>query len=88
MKIKNGLVTRKINDFYAVVPVDKKHIDFNGMMTLNHSGKLLYDALKEDVSKQDLVKLLCDTYEIDDMQARKDVDIFIEKLEKHHLLEK
>lgn len=88
MRIKEGLVIRKINNFYAVIPSDKKTVDFHGMMTLNESGKKLYDALKNDISIDDLARLLYETYDIDQKQALEDVEVFIERLENHQLLVK
>jgi hypothetical protein len=86
MKIKEGFVVKKINDFYAVVPVNSKTIDFKGMMTLNSSAKLLYDALQEEQALEDLVAILMDQYDIDNETALKDVNIFIAKLDQHKLI--
>lgn len=86
MRIKEGFVVRKINDFYAVVPVNKKVLDFSGMMTLNESGKMLYDLLLTDVSKQTLIDFMCQTYDVSQEVAEKDIDVFLNKLISHQLL--
>jgi hypothetical protein len=86
MKIKEGFIMRKINDFYAVVPNNAKNIDFKGMMTLNETGKLLFEALSEDQSMASLVDLLVKTYQIDTDLAKKDVESFITKLDAYHLV--
>lgn len=86
MRIKEGFITRKINDFYAVVPINKKVLDFSGMMTLNASGKVLYDLLLNDISVDELVAQMRDLYDVSLEQAKKDIELFIKKLEDHDLL--
>lgn len=86
MRIKEGFITRKINDFYAVVPINKKVLDFSGMMTLNASGKVLYDLLLNDISVDELIAQMRDLYDVSQEQAKKDIELFIKKLEDHDLL--
>lgn len=86
MRIKEGFITRKINDFYAVVPINKKVLDFSGMMTLNASGKVLYDLLLNDISVDELIAQMRNIYDVSQEQAKKDIELFIKKLEDHDLL--
>ena len=86
MRIKEGFITRKINDFYAVVPINKKVLDFSGMMTLNASGKVLFDLLSNDISVDELIAQMRDLYDVSQEQAKKDIELFIKKLEDHDLL--
>lgn len=86
MRIKEGFITRKINDFYAVVPINKKVLDFSGIMTLNASGKVLYDLLLNDISVDELIAQMRDLYDVSQEQAKKDIELFIKKLEDHDLL--
>lgn len=86
MRIKEGFITRKINDFYAVVPINKKVLDFSGMMTLNASGKVLYDLLLNDISVDELIAQMRNIYDVSKEQAKKDIELFIKKLEDHDLL--
>lgn len=86
MRVKQGFMMRKINNFYAVVPNDAKHIDFKGMMTLNETGKLLFDALEKDQSLESLIELLMSTYDIDKDLAKRDVESFLAKLDAYHLV--
>lgn len=86
MRIKEGFMTKKINDFYAVVPINKKVLDFSGMMTLNASGKVLYDLLLNDMSVDELIAQMRNIYDVSQEQAKKDIELFIQKLEDHDLL--
>lgn len=87
MRIKEGYVIRTVGDKHIVIPIGEASIEFKGIMTLNESGALLFQALKEDVNEAFLVNKLMSTYDVDDELAKKDVETFIEKLRKHQLLE-
>lgn len=86
MKIKEGYVLKEVAKEYIVVPVGDEAINFNGILTLNKSAKLLFEALQKDVEIDDLVKLLLDRYDIDQEKALEDVKAFIHVLESRNIL--
>ncbi len=87
MKIKQGFILKQVANQYVVVPVDKAAINFNGMITLNHSSKILYDALAKDVTEQDLVNILLEEYDLSEEYAVRDVKSFIKLLEERNVIE-
>ena len=87
MKIKTGYILRSIDDQHVVVPTGETAINFNGIITLNATGKTLFKALKSEQTTADLVKILTDTYDVDATRAQKDVTTFIKTLKKHGLLD-
>lgn len=87
MKIKTGYKIKKVSDKYIVIPTLEESVNFSGIMTLNNSGKLLFEALQSKKSVEDLIKLLTDEYDIDTNTARKDINSFIEKLKTNNLLD-
>ncbi|MDD3382642.1 MAG: PqqD family protein [Bacilli bacterium] len=87
MKIKKDYVLREIVDEYVVIPVKDAAINFNGMITLNESAKLLWESLIEEKSEEDLIKVLCDEYQISKEEATIDVKDFINVLKENNLLE-
>lgn len=87
MKIKEGYLLREVAGSHVVLPIGEATIDFNGMASLNTTGAFLFEHMSEDVSKDDLVNLLLETYEIDEQTAKNDVDAFIEKLEGAGIIE-
>ena len=80
MKIKNNFVLRNVADTWVVLPLGENTVDFNGMLTLNETGVLLWKALESGCDKAALVKALTDEYEVADNVAAADVEIFIAKL--------
>lgn len=86
MKIKPGYVIKEVSDRFLVIPVGGEAVNFNGIITLNKSGKLLFEALFDEKTEKDLVQVLLDQYEIDEQTAKADVRKFIQTLEEKKLL--
>lgn len=82
MKIKDSFVLRQLADTWVVLPLADKTVNFNGMITLNESGVLLWRALENGADTDALVKVLTSEYAVDEVQARTDVEVFLEKLRK------
>lgn len=80
MKIKESFVLRQLADTWVVLPLADKTINFNGMITINESGVLLWNALEQGADTDTLVKLLTSEYAVSDGQARDDVEAFLRKL--------
>ena len=77
MKIKDGFVLREIAGTWVVLPLAKKPADFNGMITLNESGLLLWKRLEQGATREDLISLLTEEYEVSEETASADVDKFL-----------
>ncbi len=86
MKIKPGFIIKTIGIRYMVLPIDAQALHFNGVMTLNKSGKLLFESLEQEQTIESLVQILMDHYEVSFEDARKDVITFIETLKAKDLL--
>lgn len=86
MKIKPGFIIKTIGLRFMVLPIDAEALHFNGVMTLNKSGKLLFESLKEEQSLESLIQILMDHYEVSFEDARTDVIKFVETLKDKDLL--
>ena len=87
MKIKDGFLVKKIVDDYLVVPTGDNIVDFAVAVSLNESGAFLWEQLKSDRTKEDLVRALMAEYEaVDNATAEKDVVEFISLLKSHGFL--
>ena len=87
MKIKIGYVLREIVGEYFIIPIGSESINNNRMITVNEAGKTLWDALQKDISVDGLIKIMLDTYEVDEQVLRADVDEFLEKIRAAGILE-
>ena len=87
MKIKSGFVLRKVGEKTLVVPIGDRTKSFNGMIVLNDMAKFFWDNLQENIELDDLVRIVCDNFEVSEEVAKTDLIEFTEKLEKAGILE-
>ena len=86
MKIKDGFVLRKIADQYMAVPVDARAKELHGMIGLNETGAFIWERLSNGQSQNDIVKALCEEYEVEEGAAMSSVQRFCEKLRAEGML--
>ena len=86
MKIKEGYVLREVAGNNIVVNVGGS-VDFNGMITLNETGALLWRTLEQNADEKTLVQALLEEYDIDEQTALTDVKRFINKLKDAEIVE-
>lgn len=84
MKLKENFVLRQVADTWVVLPLGAATVNFNGMLTLNESGALLWQALEQG---KDPVEALLAEYAVSREQAAADVEEFIASLRKAGCLE-
>ena len=80
MKLKKDLVLRQVANTWVVLPVGSASVNFNGMITLNESGVLLWEALERGENVCGMVSALTSEYAIDESTAMQDVNEFVAKL--------
>lgn len=86
MKIKPGFLLRNVADVNVVVPVGEMSVDFNGIITLNDTGKFLFRQLMtKDTSEDELLQLMLEEYEVDEEAAGADIRNFASKLREADL---
>lgn len=76
MKLKENFVLRQVAGSWIVLPMSTAAVDFNGILTLNDSGALLWQKLEQCCTRQELGAALVAEYEIPLEQALADVDDF------------
>lgn len=87
MKVKDSFVLRKIAGSNVVVPIGSETADFNGMMTLNETGAMLFGMLSKDRSIEDLTNAMLSEYDVSATEAEEDVKAFVKALENAGMLE-
>ena len=87
MKINKNFILRQVVDMWVVLPLADRTVDFNGMITLNESGVLLWRTLEKGSDVDGLVEALLSEYDVSVQQAQSDVAEFLEKLRSIACLE-
>ena len=80
MKQNPEFLLRDVADSLVLVPVGSATNRFPGMITLNETGKLLWEALATEQTEQTLTALLLEHYQVEQAQAEADVQAFVQKL--------
>ncbi len=86
MKIKEGYVIRDLGEEIVVVPTGEEAARFNGVISLNETGRLLFETLQEGATKQELIALLQEHYDVSEEQLAQDVEAFLKTLRAHDIL--
>ena len=80
MKQNPDFLLRDVADSLVLVPVGAATERFPGMITLNETGKMLWEALATEQTMDSLVALMLEQYQVEPAQARADAEAFIHKL--------
>ncbi len=86
MKIRDTYILRNVAGENLVVTVGA-NVNFNSVMTLNETGKFLWEKLSDETTEDALVAALLSEYAVDKTTAERDVAAFIEKLKENNILE-
>lgn len=79
MKLKDGFLLRSVAGETVVVPTGNE-LNMNMMITLNETGKLLWERLEKGAEETELVEALLQEYDVDKQTAEKHVALFVKKL--------
>lgn len=80
MKLKENLVLREVAGTWVVLPLADKVLDFNGMLSLNDTGVMLWKLLEKGSTREEMATALTEEFEVGYDQALTDVDEYIEVL--------
>lgn len=81
MKLKNGFVLREVAGEIVVIP-SGEDLDLNMMITLNDTGRFLWEKLEAGAETDMLVQDLLKEYDVDEATAQTAVDAFIARLKE------
>ncbi len=82
MKRNSDFLMRQVADRYVLAPVGEMAKKFSGMITMNETGKFLWELLEQEQTLDSLLQALADTYEIDGEKVKPDVVRFLEPLQE------
>ncbi|MCR5704492.1 MAG: PqqD family protein [Eubacterium sp.] len=87
MKIKEGFLVREVSGQTVIIPNGECNQDFKGMIKLNETGKLIWEALAEGKSQEAIAEQMVKEYGITKENALQDVQGFLEKIKEEGFLE-
>lgn len=87
MKLNGNFVLRDIAGESMLIPVGEASGKVNGIITLNESGVVIWNALNEKCDKDYAVSKLTEEFDVDDDTAKADVDAFISRIAELGLIE-
>ncbi len=82
MKRNPDFLMRQVADRYVLAPVGEMAKKFCGMITMNETGKFLWELLEREQTLESLLQALVNTYEIDGEKVKPDVVKFLEPLQE------
>ncbi|MBQ6884663.1 MAG: PqqD family protein [Clostridia bacterium] len=87
MKLKYNFVVNDVAGETVAVSVGNVAGAFNGYIKLNKTGAFIFDMLKDDTTREEIIKKLLEEYpDASEKDATESVDELIEKLTKAELL--
>ena len=85
MKLKQGFILRTVAGENVVLPSGDE-LDLNMMITLNDTGRFLWEKLEVGAEEDELVAGLLAEYDVDEATARSAVERFVAKLNENGFL--
>lgn len=87
MKVKKGLMLRKVGDDYVIVATGEAAKAFNGAITLNEVCAFIWKQLEKGKDLDEIAVAMTEEYDVDKQTAAKDAQGFITALKEAGLVE-
>ena len=81
MKLKEGFILRTVAGETVVLPTSGV-TNFDMMITLNGTGRFLWEMLEKGAEKEEMVAALLAEYDVDAEKATASVDAFVSRLKE------
>lgn len=86
MRVSDQFILRTIADEHLLIPVGQAAMHIKGLIALSESGALLYNRLKDGCSRDDLVVMLTEEYDVSAEEAGRDTDAFLDQMRSLNML--
>ena len=87
MKIKEGFLLREVAGNTVVVPIGDEAVEFNGVITINETGKFIWELMQEGIEKEELLEKFMKEYSVSETDAKEDIKTFIQILLDNNIAE-
>ena len=86
MKIKNGFEIKSVEGIHIVVPT-ADNVSMSGVITLNDTALYVWNLLKDDISRDEIVDKMASDYDAPRDVIASDVDELIESFKANELID-
>lgn len=87
MKLKEGFITYNTGDENLLVATGEAGKSFNGIVRNNETAAFIAELLKEEITEEEIVNRILDTYDVDENTAKKDVRKLLDTFKREGFLE-
>lgn len=87
MKLKYEFSIREIAGENILVPLGEGALAIAGLITTNEVGAFICEQLKEEITKEQLLKAVLEEFEIGEEEAKEDLEQFLDQARKYGMLE-
>ena len=87
VKIKGEFILREIAGDTILVPVGQTAMEFNGMITLEPVGAMIWKDIQAGKNKSEILDHILNTFEVESQVAEKDLEEFLLQLRQNGFLE-
>ena len=87
MKLRGEFVIRQVMDCVTAIPVGNTALQLNGMILLNDVSKVIWEALSDGSSLEEITAAVTDSFEVSSEEAEADILEFLDKLRDANLLD-
>jgi len=81
------VVSRQIEGELIIVPVRRGVGDMSSLYTLNPVGSVLWEFMAQEHSLPEMVKRVCQEFEVNSTQAKKDIESFLDSMLEEKLIQ-
>ena len=86
MTLRREILISAFEDGFIAVAADEASEYFRGMIKLNETGVFITKCLKDETTTEEIVKLLCEKYEVTEEKALADVNKIVGEFRKVNLI--
>ncbi len=87
VKRKDSFMLETIGDGNVLVPLGAQVMDLNGIVTLNTTGRYIWELLAEDQSIEEIAAAVAERFDVDPETAHTDIQVFLDEIARIGLLE-
>jgi len=80
------LAWRIIDNETIIIPLDEQTADFEKMELLNDTATRIWELIDGKNNLKEIIEKICEEYEVEKLEAEKEVLSFVNKLEKKNLI--